>query len=86
MAVGLLGTIQTGQYTQYYQLVPVTGSELFTTFDSPHCGQKNQEFPAAVTESGITPSCQIRGRTWRFLPVPADETLAGESEVMLGDA
>lgn len=86
MAAGLLGTIQSGQYTQYYQLVPVMGSELFTTFDSPHRGQKTQEFPAAVTESGITLSCQIRGRTRRFLPVPAYEALAGESEVMLGDA
>lgn len=82
---GIVGHQSTGQYTQYYQLVPVTGWEIFTTFDSPHCRQeKNQEFPAAVTVCNSQLSTRVR--TWRLLPVPAYETLAGESEVMLGDA
>lgn len=84
---GIVGHQSTGQSTQYYQLVPVTGWEIFTTFDSPHCRQEKKpprEFPAAVTACNNRLS--TRARTWRLLPVPAYETLAGESEVMLGDA
>lgn len=50
----------------------------------PTANRETQSSPPAGTD--YQTAVRSRARTWSSLPVPADKTLAGESEVVLGDA